>query len=289
MPTPQIMLPAAGDILKNYLFGFCESNRPTSAERTANRRDGMLNACQRFLDHAAVGPGDLLDSKTRAEFAKEAYEAYGPPIISDDYEYEYQTTSELRDVARMIVQDQHSLTKNYFESVVQRLQEMYSSKTRDDCSAMTMELTILAAGCDAVRTVCDAIGAPKLPFPQSPKPPQPALFGHVSDYALTSLSYAPNVAWGPYLTLKQLKPDVVSKFDFDLNLWKFASLRHAPASNATSAPTTCAAALDFFEVMYVPLEYFPRFLRVPGPDRHLVRGELEPAAASYTAAKQCRF
>ena len=289
MPTPQIMLPALWDVICNFLYGFYEPSVPTDEAKTVHRREMMISACQRFLEHAAQSPGDLLDSQTRSEFAKEAFEAYGTTHNDDNNKnYEYKTKSKFRDVACKIVQDQHALDEAYYNTFVQRLQEEYPSKTEEDCRAMAIELSVLAAGCDGVRTFCHAINK-TIEFPETPKTPVPALFEHVSDYSSSPLKYMPAIAWGPFLTLKDLKQEIITKHKLTTNLWKFASLRHAPISNATAVPTTCEAAMDFFQVMYVPLPYFPRFLRVPGPDRHLARGQIEPAAATYTAAKHCRF
>lgn len=284
MPTPGIMLPALGDVIRNYTTGFCESNREGTDAQL--RRRNLLQACRQFLHHAVQEPGDLLDSHSRATFAKEAYMAYGPPVLEG---YTYVTDSPFREMARRIVQDQHSLTnESVFKDFVQQLVREYKDKSEEDCCAMAMELTSLAAGCDAVRLVCDAIEEPLLEFPSEPKPSLPPHFERVSDYAVGSLRYDRKIAWGPYLTSSDFKPEVAAAFT-DATLWKFASLRHAPISNCTAVPHTCSAVLDFFQVLYVPLPYFPRFLRVPGPDRCLVRGEIEPAAATYTAAKHCRF
>ena len=164
-------------------------------------------------------------------------------------------------------------------------------KTDDDCNAMVMELTILASGCDAIRVVCDSLNVPPIVFPAVTKKPQKALFEHVSDYAKTPLSYDTHLAWSPRLTLSQLREDVLCKhFLLDRTAWKVASLPEGPISNLTSVPITGNTILDFSRVLYVPIQSFPRFLRVPdSPDRHLVRGEIEPAADAYTAAKHCRF
>ncbi|CAB9506060.1 expressed unknown protein [Seminavis robusta] len=310
MPTPQIMLPALGDVLSNFLYGFHESDAPTNAELTKRRRDNMVNACERLLADL-VGPGDLLDSQVRHEIAMEAYGGFASSVNmrsvmslpngeNDDasfaefnqteIKHNFVTNGPFRDVALAIVNFQHHLDENFFGSVVQRLQKTYKDHSLEDCRAMAMELTAVAAGCDAVRTFCAAAGIedyPPLPGPLEPV--QPARFSTVADYAVSPLQYNSEVAWGPFLTLRNLRPEIVQKFQLDTNLWKFGSLRHAPISNVTAAPLTCQSVMKFFEEMYVPLNYFPRFLRVPGPDRHLARGQIEPAAATYTTVKHCRL
>ena len=176
MPDPQILLPALADVLRNFAYGFGECNRPTNKELTLLRRRNMMEACRQFLDHA-VGPGDLWDARTRAEFSEEAYRAYGSSNKSEGT-IRYCTQSPFRDVARKIVQDQSSLNKEYYESVVQRVKEYCISKnmdkTVDDCNAMLMELTILAAGCDGVRTVCDSLKILPIAFPTVSDQSQPA-------------------------------------------------------------------------------------------------------------------
>lgn len=304
MPTPKIMLPALGDILCNFLYGFHESSAPTNEARTAHRRQKMMAACEEYLRHL-VGPGDLLDSSVRAEFAKEAYAAFGSPVnersvqvpsdvsfaeySQTEIKHNYVTKGPFRDVALAVGNFQHHLDEDYFDSVAQRLSAKYTDHTLEDCRAMTIELGVIAAGCDGVRTFCAAIGVDHPPLPAAPQPAQPAHFRSVSDYATSPLKYKKDIAWGPFLTIDQLRPEVFQQFNFDTNLWKFASVRHGPISNASSAPTTCQATMNFFQEMYVPLPYFPRFLRVPGPERHLARCEIEPAAAAYTTVKHCRF
>lgn len=304
MPTPKIMLPALGDILCNFLYGFYESSTPTNEARTNHRRQKMMAACEQYLKHL-VGPGDLLDSSVRAEFAKEAYAGFGSAVndrsvqVPSDVSFaeynqtkikhNYVTKGAFRDVALAVVNFQHHLDEAFFESVAQRLHKMYSDRTLEDCKAMTIELGVIAAGCDGVRTFCAAIGVDHPPLPATPQPAQPAHFRSVSDYATSPSKYTKDIAWGPFLTLDQLRPEVFQQFNLDTDLWKFASLRPGPVSNASVVPTTCQATMYFFQEMYVPLPYFPRFLRVPGPDRHLSRGQIEPAAATYTAVKHCRF
>ena len=43
------------------------------------------------------------------------------------------------------------------------------------------------------------------------------------------------------------------------------------------------------DVMYAPVQDIPRFMKVPGEDRTLNRGQLEVAAADYTTGKACSF
>ena len=310
MPTPQIVLPAMGDILGNFLFGFYETSSPTNEERTTYRRDTMLQACEEYLNHL-VGPGDLLDSDVRSEFAQEAYAGFGSPIndrsvripsSSDDnpsfsfaeynqtkIQHQYVTQGSFRDVALAIVNFQHYLDEDFYNSVAHRLHTQYKDRSLEDCKAMTIELGLIAAGCDAIRTFYAATGMGTPPLPDPPQPAQPAHFRFVSDYTTSPLKYTKDIAWGPFLTFDQLRTDVIDKFHLDRSLWKFASLRPGPVSQTSVVPTTCQATMNFFQVMYVPLSYFPRFLRVPGNDRHLCRGQIEPAAATYTATKHCRF
>jgi len=94
----------------------------------------------------------------------------------------------------------------------------------------------------------------------------------------------------PTLPASQLRKDVPQRFGIDASMWAFAGANpHGPTSKASAAPLTCWEFLKFMDVMYVPFQDAPRFLKVPGKDRTLNRGQLEVAAADYTSGKACNF
>lgn len=300
----RVKLAALWDILCTLLYGFHEDDAPTNADRTSQRRRNMIKTCETFLKEL-VGPGDLLDSGLRHEFAKEAYAGFGSPInmqmvsVPEDVpfaeynrveiQHDYVTTGPFRDVALAIVNFQAHLDEDFFDSVAGRLKRIYHSHSLDDCRAMVIELGIIAAGCDGVRTFYAAAGISHPSLPEALVPVQTAHFREVADYALSPLTYNTEFAWGPFLASHQIRQGIFDKFQLDETAWELQNQRFTPISTFSAAPTTCQASMGFHSEMYVPPSYFPLFLRVPGPDRHLVRAQLEPAAATYTAAKHCRF
>jgi hypothetical protein len=303
----RVQFAALWDIVCTLLYGFHEDDAPTNADRTSKRRRYMIQACETYLNEL-VGPGDLLDSGLRHEFATEAYAGFGSPInmrtvsvLDNDnsvsfaeynrveIQHNYVTTGPLRDVALAIVNFQAHLDEDFFDSVADRLKKIYPSHSLDDCRAMVTELGIIAAGCDGVRTFCAAAGISHPPLPEAPVPVQDAHFQEVEDYSLSPLKYNPKFGWGPFLATHQIRPSIFDKYQLDGLSWELTNRRVTPISTLSAAPTTCQASLEFNSEMYVPPSYFPLFLRVPGSDRHLARAQLEPAAAAYTAAKHCRF
>ncbi|CAB9518768.1 expressed unknown protein [Seminavis robusta] len=305
MPTLRFALAAVGDLLSNLLYGFHEVDAPTNEELTTERRKSIHATCQKFLVDL-VGPGDLLDSQVRHEIAQEAYAAFGSPInmhtvtVPDEssfFEYnqkeiqhKFVTTGPFREVTLAIVNFQKFLDEEFFEQVVQHIQTVYKEHSMEDCRAMAVEITIVAAGCDAVRTFYAAAGIDEYPpLPPKANPEEPARFESVSDYALSPLKQDATASWGPFMTYRQIRPDVFQRFNLHPIWWKYASIRSAPLCNYTAAPLTAQSVMNFFEEMYVPLFYLALFLRVPGPGRHLVRAQLEPAIVAYSAGKRCRF
>ena len=83
MPPLRIVLAVMADMFRNILTGYHDEERPTSVALTEARRKNIVNACEALLK-SLVGPGDLLDSHVRAEFAKEAYYGAGKCSCSND-------------------------------------------------------------------------------------------------------------------------------------------------------------------------------------------------------------
>lgn len=159
----------------------------------------------------------------------------------------------------------------------------------DDFKAMAIELVLVAALCAGVRAFCAAAGIPAPPLPPAPQPSQPGRFRFVSDYSTSSLKTHRSIAWGPHLPSEQLRKEVVEAFHLDPSMISFGDSPAIPTSRASAAPLTCWEFLQWRDVMYVPIHDVLRFMKVPGTDRTLNRGQLEVAAADYTTAKACNF
>lgn len=302
-----------GDVLHNVFTGYYEKEVRTSPERTAVRKQNC-EACIQQVLRAVVGPGDLLSSDLRADFATEAYGAWGEcrgciraklqgvPTNGDNFatynekeiQHDFVTTSPFRDLAHAIVNRQQKLDETFFNTVVERLKKFHgngsSGYNEDDFKAMAVELNLIAALCAGVRAFCAASNLEVPQLPAKPVPCVPAHFKSVSEYSNGSLQTMKSVAWGPYLPTNQLREEVTDRFGLDRSLMSFAGDKPTgPTSKASAAPLTCWEFLKFLDVMYVPIVEVPRFLKVPGTDRTLNRGQLEIAAAEYTTGKSCNF
>lgn len=305
----------AGDVIHNFFTGYCQEAMPTSTEREAIRQKNQLDVIKLILEHV-VGPGDFFSSDERAEFAAEAYAAWGTckgclaakqqgitpgvPFAQynhDEIDHVYVTDGPFRDIAHAIVNHQQMLDKPFFDSVVERIEE-YRSKNKaageeygpNEINAMAIELATVAALCSGVRAFFAASGLPCPELPEKPRVCQAAHFKSVSNYASGSLNTNMAIAWGPFLYASQLREDVAARPDFDKTTWMFATADDsAPTSKASAAPLTCMDFLRFANVMYFPVEDATRFFKVPGEDRHLTRGQLEIAAAVYTRTKSCGY
>ncbi|CAE7316703.1 unnamed protein product [Symbiodinium natans] len=305
----------AGDVISNFFTGYYEEARPTSTEREAIRLKNELDVIRVILEHL-VGPGDFFSSDERAEFAAEAFAAWGDckgclaakqrgvtegvPFAQynrDGIDHVYVTNGPFRDIAHAIVNHQQMLDKDFFDSVVERMEE-YHTKSKaagdeygpDEYKAMAIELATVAALCSGVRAFFAASGLPCPEFPEKPSVCQPAQFKSVMQYASGPLNTNMAIAWGPYLNASQLREDVAARADFDKTTWMFATADDAaPTSKASASPLTCMDFLRFANVMYFPVEDAARFFNVPGEDRHLTRGQLEIAAAVYTRTKSCGY
>mmetsp|Transcript_44131 Transcript_44131/g.103142 ORF Transcript_44131/g.103142 Transcript_44131/m.103142 type:complete len:319 (-) Transcript_44131:907-1863(-) len=305
----------AGDVMHNFFTGYCQEAMPTSAEREAIRQKNQLDVIKLILEHV-VGPGDFFSSDERAEFAAEAYAAWGAcegclaakrqgftpgvPFAQynhDEIDHVYVTDGPFRDIAHAIVNHQQMLDKPFFDSVLQRIEE-YRTKNKaagdeygpDEYNAMAIELATVAALCSGVRAFFGASGLPCPELPEKPRVCQPAHFRSVFNYASGPLNTNMAIAWGPFLYASQLREDVAARPDFDKTTWMFATADDsAPTSKASASPLTCMDFLRFANVMYFPVEDATRFFKVPGEDRHLTRGQLEIAAAVYTRTKSCGY
>ena len=287
-PPPDLMIRILSDVIRNIFTGYYEEPSPTNPARAETRLQNEVAACRQLLEQI-VGPGDLLDSDMRADFAMEAYFAAG--FVSDPSKVHdgFQTRHPFRDLAHRIVKKQNRLDEACFKDCVARLCETYTDHSLEDCNAMAVELGIIAALCDGVKTFYDGIGHDAPPLPPRPSPAEPANFKSVEDYSNGPLEFHKSIAWGPTLPSHKLKPDIVKKLEIDPKLWKLCGNYTVPTSKASAAPLTCMTFFKFMTVMYTSPLTIPRFLSVPGEDRHLTRGQLEYAAATYTGAKQCTF
>ncbi|CAE7842713.1 EEF1AKNMT [Symbiodinium necroappetens] len=288
-------------------------NRPLRKRkaRTAERKKNCLDCIAKLLE-AVVGPGDLLSSDVRAEFAAEAYAAWGSckaciaakqaklPQKGNDFakyneneiEHDFTTSGPFRAFAHAIVNRQQKLDEGFFQALVERLKQFVGDPKLgdDDFQAMAIELNTIAALCAGVRAFCAATGYEAPPLPAKPNPCKPGRFLRVSDYSTGPLQTNRTIAWVPTLPAAQLRADVPQRFGIDASMWAFAGANpHGPTSKASAAPLTCWEFLKFMDVMYVPVQDAPRFLKVPGKDRTLNRGQLEVAAADYTSGKACNF
>lgn len=161
MPPAKLVVTTVGGMLRNVITGYVEPPIPTNAERTETRRENIVRGCQQLLD-SLVGPGDLLDSETRAVFAKEAYAAVnscdgckGVPCLRDPSQFvtfneksishTYVTNGPFRDIAHAIINSQDKLDNVFFDTFVLRIQERYPYKLKDDCTAMAVEFAVIAA------------------------------------------------------------------------------------------------------------------------------------------------
>eukprot|EP00438_Fugacium_kawagutii_P031062 Skav204604 [mRNA] locus=scaffold1712:26068:29892:+ [translate_table: standard] len=299
------------DVLHNVLTGYYQKAIPTSPEKTALRKKNCEASIQRVLQ-SVVGPGDLLSSELRADFAAEAYSAWGScpgcleakeenlPVEDfakynrEEIRHHFVTNSPFRDLAHAIVNRQQKLDEKFFNTMVERLKTFHgngsSGYSEDDFKAMAVELNTIAALCAGVRAFCAASNMEVPALPKKPEPPLPAHFKSISDYSTGPLQTMKSVAWGPYLPTTQLRQEAFQGFDIDFFLMSFAGdSPTGPTSKASAAPLMCWELLKFMDVMYVPILEAPRFLIVPGTDRTLNRGQLEIAAAEYTSAKACNF
>lgn len=323
---PSIALQALGGLLRNVLTGYNEPPTQTNEERTAIRRDNQTASCNRLL-MSAVGAGDLLDSETRAEIAKEAYICGNccsgcrsmkftclPPTADfaemnqKTIEHDYATEGPFRDVVHGIVNMQDKLDEAFFENVVERMKAHHKKKVEksdgtkdqresmdafgdndDKFRAMAIELCVVAASCAGVKAFYKTAGIESPLLPTPPNPPTPARFKKVSDYSTGPLATDKGTAWGPYLPVKQLRKQVARQHEMDMAVYSFAGNPTGPTSKASSVPTTCMEWMRFMCVMYVSPQNAPTFFSAPGHDRHLTRGQLEVAAAAYNGAVSCRF
>jgi len=300
----------AVDVLRNVCTGYYQKGKATSKDRSGERKRNCLDSVERVL-RAVVGPGDLLSSSVRAEFAAEAYAAWGAcegcasakvmklPQQGENFatynlkeiEHDFTTTSPFRDLAHAFVNRQQKLDETFFEAVLERMKQFHQDPTlgEDDFKAMAIELVLVAALCAGVRAFCAAAGIPAPPLPPAPQPSQPGRFRFVSDYSTSSLKTHRSIAWGPHLPSEQLRKEVVEAFHLDPSMISFGDSPAIPTSRASAAPLTCWEFLQWRDVMYVPIHDVLRFMKVPGTDRTLNRGQLEVAAADYTTAKACNF
>ena len=312
MGKAQLMASVLRDVLYNFFTGYYEKGVPTSPQRMAERKKNCLDSISRVL-HAVVGPGDLLSSDLRADFAEEAYAAWGsckgciaakaemlPPkgtnfveYNRDEIKHDFVTKSPFRDFAHAIVNRQEKLDETFFDEVVQRLKAYHADKPElgeYEFKAMAVELNTIASLCAGVRAFCAATGYTPPPLPAKPVPCKPGRFRLVSDYSTGVMPTDRSVSWVPTLPSAQLREDASERYGIDRALWTFAGDNPmGPTSKASSAPLTCWEFLKFMDVMYLPVSDAPRFLRVPGKDRTLNRGQLEVAAANYTTGKACGF
>jgi len=308
------ILQLAGDVLGNVFTGYYEEVRPTSISREATRQKNQLEVINVILQHL-VGPGDFFTSDERADFAAEAYTAWGsckgcfaakkngiPPGVQfaeynhDEIAHEYVTDSPFRDIAHAIVNHQQRLDQAFFHTVLERLENYHTNKMSpnhgygtDEYKAMAIELATVAALCAGVKAFFAASGLPCPPLPEKLKACEPPNFRHVSDFSNGPLNTNTAIAWGPYLIGEQIKKEIAARSDFDVDTWMFATANNAPTSKASAAPLTCMDLLLFGHVMYFPAVDAVRFFKVPGEDRHLTRGQLEVAAAEYNRAKSCSY
>ncbi|CAE7839989.1 CARNMT1 [Symbiodinium sp. CCMP2592] len=311
MARAGLLVKLLGDVLGNALTGHYEKGKPTSEARTAERKKNCLECITKLLE-AVVGPGDLLSSDVRAEFAAEAYAAWGSckaciaakqaklPQKGTDFakyneneiEHDFTTSGPFRAFAHAIVNRQQKLDEGFFQAFVERLKQFVGDPKLgdDDFQAMAIELNTIAALCAGVRAFCAATGYEAPPLPAKPNPCKPGRFLRVSDYSTGPLQTNRVIAWVPTLPASQLRKDVPERFGIDASMWAFAGANpHGPTSKASAAPLTCWEFLKIMDVMYVPFQDAPRFLKVPGKDRTLNRGQLEVAAADYTSGKACNF
>ena len=299
-----------GDLLRNIFTGYYEEPRPTSEARTQTRQENIINECESLLKRL-VGPGDLLDSATRAEFAKEAWGAVNScdgckelPCLRDPNQFvnfnrdnvshQYHSESPFRDIAHAIVNNQDKLNEVLFDTFVQRIQEHVNKdvaedgdiKTKDDCTAMAVEFCIIAACCAGIHDFYVGAGIELPSRPSSDGPSKPAIYSHVSDYAESPLQFDKSTAWGPYLT--EFKPSIVKENDFDPFLHKFRGHSNGPTSKSSAVPVTSYHWMHFMTVTYFETDNLG-FFGVPGKDRHLNRAQIEVVSAAYNNAKHCGF
>eukprot|EP00928_Gymnodinium_smaydae_P089003 TRINITY_DN73018_c0_g1_i1.p1 TRINITY_DN73018_c0_g1~~TRINITY_DN73018_c0_g1_i1.p1 ORF type:complete len:317 (+),score=47.24 TRINITY_DN73018_c0_g1_i1:169-1119(+) len=304
------------DIVYNVLTGSYDKGTSTSVERTNARLKNCADCADNVLS-AVVGPGDLLSSELRAEFAAEVYFAWGTcpgcnvialknkrlaksaQLSHAEVKHDFVTAGPFKEMAHVIANHQRTLDERFFNSMVERLrvlqaEEKLSSDSEelgeDDLKAMAVELVLVASMCVGIRAYYAALGLKAPPFKSMPVSCQPGHFQRVSEYSTSPLQTNRSIAWSPTLPTSQLRTDVTDKFRIDRSLWRVAGDNpDGPLSKASVAPLTCWEFLKFANAMYVPLAFFFRFLKVPGEDRTLSRGQLEVAAASYTTAKACNF
>ncbi|OLP88170.1 hypothetical protein AK812_SmicGene30559 [Symbiodinium microadriaticum] len=303
MGNVNVKLTVAGDVLRNVLTGHYEKGVATSPERTAQRRKNCLDAIHQVL-HTVVGPGDLLSSDLRHDVAAEAYAAWGscqgcfkakaamepPPganfaAYNRDIDHDFTTQSPFRDLVHGLVNRQNKLSEEFFQAMLQRFKDVTDEVQEEDVQAMAVELTTVVALCVGVRAFCSAYGVKAPALPQKMEPCKPGRFQHVSDYSNGQLQIEKSMGWGPYLPSQQLRPEALERFGLERSELSFGDNPRIPTSKASAAPLTYWEFLKFRDVMYVPTADVARFMKVPGLDRTLNRGQLEVAAAEYTTAK----
>ena len=302
MPPAKLMMKMMGDLLRNVFTGYYEEPKATDPERTEQRRQNIINGCTALME-AMVGRGDLLDSQTRYEFAKEAYAATNAcsgckdvPCLRDPNQFvtfneksvshTYASDSPFRDIAHAIVNNQDKLNEALFDTFVKRIQERYESKTKDDCVAMAVEFAIIAASCAGVHDIYVGMGMELPPLPVPSKSNQEPYFQHVSDYATSPLEFDKEIAWGPYQT--NFRPEVVKEHNFDPFLHSFRGHKTGPTSKSSAVPITSYKWLEFMTVMYFEPDRMG-FFDVPGHDRCLSRAQIELPSAAYNNGKHCSF
>mmetsp|Transcript_39806 Transcript_39806/g.96078 ORF Transcript_39806/g.96078 Transcript_39806/m.96078 type:complete len:287 (+) Transcript_39806:75-935(+) len=284
-PPPELMIDIMGDVFWNVFTGYHEKTEPTNPERAQERFQNEVQACQDLLN-SLVGPGDLLDSDVRFDFAYEAY--YANDTSSKPAETTTNTRSPYKEYALKIVNEQDTLDELTYNSFIGDLSKRFPDHNTEDHTAMAIELAVIAASCAGVCAFYMGVGKERPLLPTRHSPCKEANFKSVQDYCDGPLFDDKNVSWGPALKTKQLKPDVVEKFNIDLTLWKFGGA-YGPTTKATAAPLICIAWIEFMHTMYAPVTVLPRLMKSPGPDRFLFRGQLEIAAAAYSSGVRCRY
>jgi len=277
-----------GDVLRTSFTGYYGKPPPTTPKRTNERLQNQVQACQDLLT-SLVGPGDLLDSDVRFEFAYEAYYGYHAANHEESKAGTTVTTSSpYKEFALKIVNQQASLDKSTYNAFIEQLSRSYPDHDTEDHTVMAIELAVVAACCAGIRAFYTGIGKERPDFPSRHSPRKAANFQCLHDYCDGPLYYDKKVAWGPRLPVKQLKPAAIEKFNMDLYCWKLLELPDNPCSKASVAPLTFIAFMNMFHIMYTAGDV-PRFMQSPGPDRFLTRGQVEAVAAGYTTTVRCRF
>ncbi|CAK9114566.1 UPF0586 protein [Durusdinium trenchii] len=142
MGKAKLMATIMWDVLRNFCTGYYEKGKATSSARTAERKKNCLDCINQVLQ-AVVGPGDLWSSDIRAEFAAEAYAAWGSckgcleakssklpskgsnfaMYNQEEITHDFTTKGPFRDFAHAIVNRQQKLDEVFFNAVVERIKE----------------------------------------------------------------------------------------------------------------------------------------------------------------------